>query len=176
MTQQFAINPYAPPKANLDAPVEATTVQAFPRFSAWGVFLLSGVTLGVYPVYWLYTRTRILNRLLPSNPIPKGLAFAAVVLLLGNAAGSFLEGIYPGNLGVRGMSSLIGLAFSIVNLCWVFMFRNRVNEHCVSHKGDRYWLGGVLTFFFQVLYLQYKLNELIDQERTVTSLRPIAAA
>ena len=46
MTDQFAINPYAPPKANLDGWVTPATVQAFPRLSTWWVLVLGVVTLG----------------------------------------------------------------------------------------------------------------------------------
>ena len=175
MTAHIVINPYAPPKARVDASLDVTTVQAFPRFSTWGVFLLTFVTVGLYPVYWLYTRTRILNRVLPSNPVPVGLAVAAVIALLASAAASFLNGMYPDHSGVGAMSSVINIVSGIVNLVWVFMFRNRLNQHFVPHEGDRYRLSGVLTFFFTVLYLQYKLNQLIDRERTVSAGDPLVA-
>jgi Domain of unknown function (DUF4234) len=172
MADQFAINPYAPPKSNVEVSSHVTTVEAFPRFSAWWVLLLTVATVGIYPLYWLYTRTRILNCILPSRAIPIGLAVAAAGLLAADCAGGFVKGIYPDDLAVRAMSTVIGLSLNVVNLVWVFMLRNRLNEHFVSHRGDRYWLGGVLTFFFQVLYLQYKLNQLIDRE---TAADPRAA-
>jgi hypothetical protein len=175
MTGQFAINPYAPPKARLEAWVNPGTVQAFPRFSTWGVLLLDVVTLGIYPLYWLYTRTEILNRTLPSKQIPMGLAVAVVVLFVTNVAASLVHQIYPHHFGVAAASSTINLILTIVDLVWVFKFRNRLNEFFASPKGDRYWLGVLLTFFFGVLYLQYKLNQLIDQERSVTVLGPLAA-
>src|SRR5271169_194732 len=94
MTDQSAINPYAPPKARLEAWVNPGSVQAFPRFSTWGVLLLGVVTLGIYPLYWLYTRTEILNRTLPSKQIPMGLASAVVVLFIANVAASLVHQIY----------------------------------------------------------------------------------
>ena len=45
MADQFAINPYAPPKANLDAWVTPAMVEAFPRLSTWWV-LVRGVSNG----------------------------------------------------------------------------------------------------------------------------------
>ncbi len=175
MTDQLVINPYAPPKANLDASSDVTTVQAFPRFSTWWVLLLSFATLGAYLVYWLYTRTKILNRLTPANPIPMGFAAAAVIMLLVSAAASVLDGMYPHAIGLRQMSSAISMISGIVNLVWAFMFRHRLNEHFVPREDDRYWLNGVLTFFFTVFYVQCKLNELIDRERAAAPVDPLAA-
>ena len=177
MSGESAINPYAPPKANVvDVPAEVATIEAFPRFSTWWVLLLAILTFGVYPLYWLYARTKILNRVVPANPIPMGLAVAAVALFLLNLAGGVLDGIYAEQLaiGVRRTFTAVAWISVVVNLVWVFKFRNRLNERFMSHKGDCYWLGPLLTFFFQVLYLQYKLNQLIDRERTATSLGGLA--
>ena len=170
MANQLTMNPYAPPKANVDASSYVTTVEAFPRFSTWWVFLLTLTTFGIYPIYWLYTRTRILNRILPSGAIHIGLAFAAAGLLVASIAAELLQGIYPDDLGVSAISRIIGLICNVVILVWVFMLRNRLNEHFASKQGDRYWIGGVLTFFFHVLYLQYKLNRLIDRERSTAGV------
>jgi hypothetical protein len=175
MADQFAINPYAPPKANLDAWVTPATVQAFPRFSAWWVLVLGVVTAGIYPFYWLYTRTEILNRMLPSKAIPMGLVVSALMLFVANVAASLVSLVYPDDLGVGALSSVINAVSTIVTLVWVFKFRNRLNERFVSQRGDRYWISGVLTFLFAVLYLQYKLNQLIDREKSVTSADPLAA-
>jgi Domain of unknown function (DUF4234) len=175
MANQLTMNPYAPPKANVDVSSYVTTVEAFPRFSTWWVLLLTLTTFGIYPIYWLYTRTRILNRILPSGAIPIGLAFAAAGLLVASIAAELLQGIYPDDLGVSAISRIIGLICNVVILVWVFMLRNRLNEHFASKQGDRYWIGGVLTFFLHVLYLQYKLNRLIDREKNAAGV-PAAGA
>jgi hypothetical protein len=77
-----------------------------------------------------------------------GLAVAVVVLFVADVAASALHTMYPHHFGVGATSSVIEAVFTIVNLVWVFKFRNRLNEFFASPKGDRYWLGVLLTFFF----------------------------
>ncbi len=56
----------------------------------------------------------------------------------------------------------ISMLTMVLNLVWAFKFRNRLNILSGSKKGDMFWLGGVLTFFFQIYYFQYKINEMHD--------------
>jgi hypothetical protein len=104
-----------------------------------------------------------------------GLAVAAVVLFVANVAASLVHQIYPQHFAAAVASSCINLILTVVTLVWVFQFRNRLNEFFAPRQENRYWLGGVLTFFFGVLYLQYKLNQLIDREKSVTVMDPLAA-
>ncbi len=54
----------------------------------------------------------------------------------------------------------------IVNLICVFSFRNRLREYAAAHSAYSFRAGSVSTFFLQVLYLNYKVNELIDARST----------
>jgi hypothetical protein len=149
----ISFNPYAPPKARVDAEVLRGSVLAFPRFSAWFVFLLCIVTLGLYPLYWLYTRTKIANRVLPSNPISMGLAAAVLTLATANLVIGFLSGADANDASLR-----MSLATWAIQLAWIFQLRARLSE--ISNKPA---VGGVMTFFFGSLYFQYKINEFIDE-------------
>ena len=63
-------NVYAPPKADLELPRERGAENLdFPRFSTWGVFALAVLTLSFYLIYWLYSRTKIMNHVLPEKNI-----------------------------------------------------------------------------------------------------------
>ncbi|MBU2709415.1 hypothetical protein KCM76_25715 [Zooshikella marina] len=33
-----------------------------------------------------------------------------------------------------------------------------------AKKKDMFWIGGILTFFGSVIYLQYKVNKVIDHQ------------
>ena len=50
-------------------------------------------------------------------------------------------------------------------LIWVYTLRNRLNRIIGAQEEDERWIGPVATFFFQILYLQYKINQAIDARR-----------
>ena len=55
--------PYASPTAELIEKNNNQKIHKYTRFSAWGVFGLSIITLSIYPIYWLYTRAEKTNSL-----------------------------------------------------------------------------------------------------------------
>ena len=156
-------NPYQPPKSSLQPPGSAG-IRAFPRLGTLLVVALGILTLGIYLLYWLYTRTRILNSLLPSRPVPAGLinfVLSTYIVVIGL---SLVELAYPGNQTIGTVTSLINLVSSIGFLIWVFIFRERLNHFNNAAPGQRYWLGPILTFFFQSMYFQYKINQMLDEQ------------
>ncbi len=57
-------NPYQLPSAELiDKNMQPSFLDHFDRFSTGYVFGLNMVIFGVYTIYWLYSRTRKLNRM-----------------------------------------------------------------------------------------------------------------
>ena len=44
--------------------------EVFPRVSLLHIVVLVLLTIAVYVPYWLYTRSLLINRLLPDRPIP----------------------------------------------------------------------------------------------------------
>ena len=157
-------NPYSPPEADLQTINTSNLIENIPRFSAWGVFGLTVITFGIYYVYWLFTRTKILNKVI-DDKISMGLAYTVIGLLSVNFTLSFMSGMDPGNTDLVLASNLVNLAYAIANLFWVFTFRNRIHQITNADKEQGYWLGGIMTFFFQVIYLQYKINEYIDNSK-----------
>ncbi len=154
----IGFNPYATPKAQLDTEAVRGNVLAFPRFSAWFVFLLTWLTLGIYHAYWIYTRGRITNRVLPSGGVPLGLTIAVVILFCANLIASFASGMEPENRHLQMLGLLLSVAQWIVHLVWIFTFRDVLRE--ISNKPA---VSGWMTFFFSQLYFQYKINEFIDE-------------
>ena len=163
-------NPYSAPDADLA--VETTgsgvdKVKEFPRFTTWAVVGLSIITLGIYTFYWLWSRTKILNRLLPENKISGWLPITAVltviVYYIVAFATPFLASASP-ELGAAlgGLGVIVNIAYIVFFLMWVFGFRKRLNQLSGSNKGDMFWLGGILTFFINVYYFQYKINQMHD--------------
>src|SRR5215470_4723727 len=171
MVNQETLNPYAPPKSNVHSSPQVTGIEAFPRFSTWWVFLLAIVTLQVYLIYWLCSRSAILNRIFPSKRIPVALVLAAIGLWSACVVVSFLQMAFPDDLALGVTSTVVSWSWTVVWLTWLFKFRNRINQHCGARPHDGYWINGVLTFFFGPVYFQYKLNCLIDGKRNAAAER-----
>jgi hypothetical protein len=162
-TQQ---NPYIPPEANLQSHNNNNNkIENFPRFSTWGVFGLSIITLGIYYPYWLFTRTKILNQVC-DNKISTTLVNIVIAFFIINVVLSFMSGFSPKDADMSIMANIANLLYAIINLYWVFTFRSRLHEMAGDNYPSNFKLGGILTFFLQVLYLQYKINEYIDHSNT----------
>lgn len=167
-------NPYATPQSPVEAVShDRSAIAEFPRFTTWGVLLLVIVTFSFYIPYWLLTRTKVLDRVAPENPIPRWLVSAAIALFSLSMVMSVLEGIYPASTDIKISSSLLSLISGVSFVVWAFMFRARLNALLGASSGERFWLGPVMTFFFQVLYLQYKINDAIDHHAELDA-RPAA--
>lgn len=106
-----------------------------------------------------------MNRVLPERKIPLGLSWGVIILYIINIAFGFTEGYYETNRDITMVSQIINIVTNVLLLIWVFSFRNRLNILSGSERGSDYWAGPVLTFFFQVLYLSYKVNQLIDRAK-----------
>jgi threonine/homoserine/homoserine lactone efflux protein len=143
-------------------------IKEIERFSAWGVLGLSMITFGFYTFFWLFSRTKILNEKLPEEdriaswiPIVGVVAFLLYfVLSIGPA---LIISSSPELAAVlMGIGAIIGLVYMVVFLIWIFKFRSRLNLLSGSHSGEKLWLGGILTFLANVLYFQWKINQIHD--------------
>jgi hypothetical protein len=64
LSDQQALNPYAPPKTRLDdSPVEAQPTPAFFPVSLLKLAIMSLCTLGFYQIYWFYQNWKAVQRL-----------------------------------------------------------------------------------------------------------------
>ncbi|AXV64707.1 DUF4234 domain-containing protein [Pseudoalteromonas lipolytica] len=129
----------------------------FDRFSAWGVFFLSVFTLGIYSVYWLVNRTNLANSL-AKHQVSQGLIYGYVGLYAVNIILS-IAGVSP-ELG--GVVSLISFVVAII---LIFSLRTSLTELINESSDEPVKLNGILTFFFNVIYFQYKINEAIDKQK-----------
>lgn len=156
--------PDQPPRGQPDGPM-----QYFTRVSTWKVIGLNIISLGLYNTYWLFTRTQLINGL-TKEKIPQSMGHTVIGLLLVNFIFSVMSEINPDNTGYRELASLSGLCFSLANLFWVFMLRQRIHRMTKAGEKSLFWLNGIYTFLFQVIYLQYKINEYIDEHTSESYL------
>ena len=170
-------NPYAPPKAAV-ADLSSTGLK---RRSVLVMIVFAVVTLGLYYPIWFLRRRAALNgldspRKLQKWPFVVFLAWFVFQFMLGAAAASApLEEIF-GEGGVL-LLNVVQLAVGILMLVQSFMIKDILEDH-LAGPGDQVpsgllaetvKLSGVMTFFFQIFYLQYVIN------RYIASSRPAAA-
>jgi len=160
-------NPYATPASNVASDSigqDVGKIKTFKRFTTWGVLGLAIITLGIYGYYWMFSRTKVLNSIIPENKIASWIVPAVLIVGLINIVLSILPIAVPIMAGdflaiISLPLSLIGMGLALV---WAFKFRNRLNIISGSTKGNVFWLGPILTFFFNLYYLQYKINQMHD--------------
>lgn len=150
-------NPYKTPDATLVQATGDGSIQNFKRFSAWWVFGLTILTLGIYPYYWMYSRAKTINSL-HQDKISSVLMFIFLVVVALSYASGFL--------GDSQAAVLAGLAITLLYLMLylmvLFKIRNRLLGIMNGSSNREHKLGPVLTFFFYAIYLQYKINECRD--------------
>ncbi len=149
-------DPYATPDAQVIESSSAS-IEGLPRFSTWAVFFLSMLTLGIYSLYWLYTRVGALNSSI-ENKVPMALVHGYVGLTI-------LSWVFQLAILSDPEMAQLAIANSVVQIvslvCFymvIFKMRNRICDDLLQTER---W-GGFMTFFFNVLYLNYKINEAHD--------------
>lgn len=152
-------NVYEAPEANLTQTNGSSNkpILNFERFSAWGVFFLTIITIGIYGVYWLISRTNKANAL-ATKQVSQGLIYGYLALYVVNFILSF-TGAPPA------LSLSISLASMVVGLIYIFTLRASITELINEGSSEPVKLGGVKTFFFNIIYFQYKINEAIDRQK-----------
>jgi len=159
-------NPYATPSSNVSSDSigqDVEKIKSFKRFTTWGVVGLAIITLGIYGYYWMISRTKVLNSLIPENKIAGWVVPSVIAIGVINIFLSLLPSVAP---EVAAQAAVISIPLSLIGfvlvLIWAFKFRNRLNIISGSSKGNVFWLGPILTFFFQLYYFQYKINQMHD--------------
>ena len=163
-------NPFTPPSSNLEIEHshKRSPLIQLPCFSTLLVVIFSIVTLGLYNLYWMYTRTQKLNALLsPEDRIANWLPTAAMTL----AFISILLSISSEYIPVTEEFLVIDNTISIINfvftLTWVFAIRKVINLLLESRPEDESWLNGFITFIFSIFYFQYRINQIHDSEHSL---------
>lgn len=146
---------YSSPNSDLHNSDDNSGIENFKRFSAWGVFGLGLITFGIYTAYWLYNRASTIN-VFHKNKIPEKLISIFLIVFIANFLFQIASTIFGDINAITAISLLISLVFYILFLVLLFNLRSRLAEITGIKPGP------ILTFFFNAIYLQYKINEAID--------------
>ena len=160
-------NPYAPPKA----PVADVVPRGLKRRSVLLVIIFLIVTLGLYYPIWFLRRRAALNSLDSQKKLQLwpfviyGVAFVLAFVVSFVAA---FRGITI-DPNLETLLRIVNLAVGILMLVQAFVVRHILEDHLAGPDGDassslfveRITLSGVMTFFFQIIYLQWAINRYI---------------
>ena len=157
-------NPYAAPQADVELPSSGNAIDVIknlPRFTTWAVVGLSIITFGLYAIYWLYNRTSKLNAGLPDDQkISKGVIMGAMVSYLLYMVFSIVGPMVMPELAIVG--SVFALIYFVLFIIWIYKFRGAINNLTGTRERKKGWIGPILTFFINVYYFQYKINQIHD--------------
>lgn len=132
------------------------------KMSVLLLILLTVVTCGIYTLVWLSQRRPFLNSLDRSEQVSAGM----INTVIGCYSVSFILGLAAGitdNDGLDGLSRLFSFVSSITLLVSCFRWKRMFERYLVrSSVGGYQKLSGLATFFFNIYYLQYRINKLSD--------------
>lgn len=164
---ELANNPYSAPEASLDRPQESQNLAGLKRFSTWGVLGLCIITLGIYSLYWLYSRTNQINNL-TDNKIGNNFVIVASILYIASTVVAYLPFFGVLNSTLIMVSPFVSIGSMVIFYVWIYKLRNRLNQ-VTNSAGQVTWCGPILTFFLTIFYLNYKINQNIDIQNAKNS-------
>jgi len=129
------------------------------------ISFFGGITLGIYLPIWFLKRKDSFNRLISTEKIGSALPISIIVLFGVALFFFFMSGFLEGSdastsKGFDGLGSIVNLIGSIMLLVMNFKGRRILIDHVNGHLQKQVPSSGLATFFFGVLYLQYKINRL----------------
>lgn len=150
--------------------IGADDIREFEYQNGWLLFLLLIVTLGIYAPFWMIRTSKTYNRIYPSMPVPETYAKIWLGLRIVDLLSAFVIGgmaaVHPGSSSsIDGVSSAVGWGIAIYGIVLAFMYRNALNRVIERTSPQLERIGGILTFFFGVLYLQICLNQAIKKRQ-----------
>ena len=166
-------NPYAPPTA---AVADFSRV-ALKRRSVLLMIVLTIVTLGFYVPIWFLRRREAFNQMDSPHKLAVWPFAAWIAVLVVDVMRVLLiivqgpETVSPGLVLILSLIRL-GLAINLIVQC--FKTKNILEDHLAGPADgsgmftEHVKLSGLMTFFFQSLYLQYIINrDIVGRERAV---------
>ena len=172
-------NPYAPPKAVV-ADVSSNRLK---RRSVLVMIVLFMVTFGFYYPIWFLRRRTALNRL----DSPRKLRLWPFVTVMVWFVIQFVVGFIVGASAAppeqmigktaTGLINLLRLPVGILMVVQCFFIKDILEDH-LAGPGDRVpnslfvdtvKLSGLMTFLFQIFYLQYVINRYIAGSKSMAA-------
>ena len=118
--------------------------------------IFSVITLGIYIFYWVFSRNNSLNLISETK-----LNNAVVIIYFISAIGSYLGGFISQDSYLIDFSNLLGFVSFISGIVISFKMKDILKEFSDNNEMNISY-NRFLTFFLNIMYINYKINENID--------------
>lgn len=126
----------------------------YPSIPSWGVLILSIATLGLYPIWWFYSRAKIINGVQADSISNWQIHILAAVALL-NVALDLIPGLALPEILINCIFwGHLGVYFWVV-----FCFKSEIESSLYLNKVREFQLSMFLSFILSPIYFQYKIND-----------------
>jgi uncharacterized protein DUF4234 len=163
-------NPYAPPKA---AVTDQSSPRGLRRRSVILMIVLTIITFGLYYPIWFFRRRGALNRLNSPRKLRLWPLMTFCALTVVDFVVVFVSAPEPPEQTIGAAATrvlgLVRLAVGILMVFQCFIIKDILEDHLAGPEDDvsrslfveRVKLSGLMTFFFQIYYLQYAINRYV---------------
>jgi hypothetical protein len=165
-------NPYAPPKAPV-ADGSSASPTGLRRRRVITMIVFTIVTFGLYYPIWFFRRRVALNRLdsprkLRLWPLMVFCTVTAIDIVVAIVSGPAPPEQTIGGAAVT-LLTIVRLAAGILMVVQCFIIKDILEDHLAGPGDDvsqslfveHVKLSGLMTFFFQIFYLQYVINRYV---------------
>jgi hypothetical protein len=136
------------------------------------VWLLGGITLGLFQLIWCFKQAGFVKKIDPASKATLFLTLALIgqlVLVLG-AVGMVVVSSSSGAVaGVATIMGIVGLLSLLIGIFWlvaIFGMRGSMVRYYNTVEPMGLRLSGVMTFFFSFLYFQYHMSRIAKWKKT----------
>jgi uncharacterized membrane protein YbjE (DUF340 family) len=142
------------------------TEQELKKSSIILIIFLTVITAGIYYPVWFLKRRNAINILQSNEKLNSGVLIFAIVALSIILLLAFISGVSEelGEMDIAreldAFAMILNLVVGITLLVKCFKVRRIFNEHYNVHLKRDISFSRVATFFFQIYYLQYKINRI----------------
>jgi len=141
-------------------------ISNFPKTNVIYVIFLSYITFSFYIFFWLKKYSDILNKEITDKKISNVWFPLSITVTTINFVMVFIEILTNDNPQIVLIGKQINYIYIIILILWLFKVRDKMNLVLETKKNTQFWYSGILTFFFNIWYLQYKTNKI--QDLTIT--------
>jgi len=169
-------NPYSSPQSDVSTnETNSGALGSVKRIHTFLLIVLTFITMGLYPVYWMINRSRAMNKLDTTKKVSmislglmllSWVAYIVVyvqaimtIISLGAISEAQINAVMLANLPIMGG---LYLGMTVFYYIWTYSFRKVMHQAVGIEKGNPLWIGGIITFFFSMLYLNYKINQISE--------------
>jgi len=121
--------------------------------------LLTVLSFSWYIPAWLWRQREAINNLESKTKVQSNIFLVLLILFFVSV---FLVFVYPEEVFISIVSRIYGFIFAVIILIISFRVRRIFIDHFCKHLGLDVNFSGILTFFFTIFYLQYKINRISE--------------